>query len=168
MSGLLRSKNRRDTLESLPWVFGLCGSEILVVLQLQKAMSSYRLPPISSVPTLPSAERAAILDHLFEPSTPLYSLSLALLHDQSFPSYDDLITTVGVQLVDLAESSSTSNTQWLDSILGAHPRLGESNVESTQSQGEQAHLESGQESDKNTLAELNASYERAFPGLRYV
>ncbi len=131
-------------------------------------MTSYRLPPISSVPTLSSAARAAILDHLFEPSTPLHTLSVGLLHDQSFSSYNELLSAIRVQLVDLAESSSTSDTQWLDSILGAHPRLGESNIDSTQSQGEQAHLKSGQESDKKTWAELNASYESAFPGLRYV
>lgn len=131
-------------------------------------MTSYQLPTISSVPTLSSAARAAILDHLFEPSTPLHTLSVGLLHDRSFASYNDLISAIGVQLVDLAESSSTSDTQWLDSILGAHPRLGERNIDSTQSQGEQAHLKSSHESDEKSWAELNGSYEKAFPGLRYV
>ena len=131
-------------------------------------MTSYALPPISAVPTLPTSERAAILDHLFEPSTPLHTLSVGLLHEQTFPSYHDLISSIGVQLVDLAESPSTSDTQWLDSILGAHPRLGESKIDSSQSLSEQAHLKSLEESDNRTLAELNTSYERTFPGLRYV
>ncbi len=131
-------------------------------------MAFYRLPSILTVPTLSAAERAAILDHLFEPSTPLHTLSVGLLHDQTFPSYNDLISSVGMQLMDLAESSSTSDTDWLDTILGSHPRLGERKIESTQSQGEQAHLNSGEEGDEKALAELNALYEKTFPGLRYV
>lgn len=130
-------------------------------------MTSCKLPPIASVPSLPSTERAVILDHLFEPSTPLHTLSVGLLHDQTFLSYDDLITSIGVQLVDLAESASTSDTLWLESILEAHPRLGESKIDSAQSQGEQAHLKSNEET-KQALSELNKLYEQAFPGLRYV
>ena len=131
-------------------------------------MVSYKLPPISSVPTLTAAERAAILDHLFEPSTSLHTLTIGLLHDQTFPSYDDLVSSVGVQLLDLAESSSASDAKWLDSILEAHPRLGDRKIDSTQSQGEQAHLKSGEESDNKALAELNVLYEQTFQGLRYV
>ncbi len=133
-----------------------------------RAMTSYRLPLISSVPILSAAERAAILDHLFEPCTPLHTLSAGLLHDQRFSSYDDLISSVGMQFMDLAESSSTSDTQWLDNILKAHPRLGEKKIDSAQSQGEQAHLGSGEESNNKTLEELNVLYEQTFPGLRYV
>ena len=131
-------------------------------------MTSYKLPLISSVPTITAAERAEILDRLFEPSTPLHTLSVGLLHDQTFPSYDDLIAVIGMQLTDLAESSSTSDIQWVNSILGAHPRLGESQIDSTQSQGEQAHLKPGENNDQETLTELNALYEHTFPGLRYV
>ena len=133
-----------------------------------RAMTSYKLPPISAVPTLSTNERAAILDHLFEPSTALHTLSVGLLHEQTFPSYDDLISSVGVHLMDLAESPSTSDTQWLDSILGAHPRLGEGKIDSSQSLGEQAHLKSLEENDSKTLAKLNALYEQTFPGLKYV
>ena len=133
-------------------------------------MASYRLPPISELPTLSSAELVAILDHLFEPCVPLHTLSLGLLRAQTFSSYNDCIASVGVQLTDLAESSSTTDTQWLESILGAHPRLGEKKIESVQSQSEQAQLQSGPGANagQNELAELNASYENAFPGLRYV
>ena len=133
-----------------------------------RAMTSYSLPPISVVPTLSAIEHAAILDHLFEPSTPLHTLSIGILHEQMFPSYDDLISSIGMQLVDLAESPSTSDTQWLDSILGAHPRLGESKIDSSQSVEEQAHLKSLEESENKTLAEVNALYEQSFTGLRYV
>lgn len=132
------------------------------------AMASYKLPPVSTVPSLSTPELAAILDHLFEPCVPLHTLSINLLRDEKFPSYDDLVTSVGVQLSDLEDSSSASDTRWLHDILQAHPRLGEKKIESAQSQKEQAQLASGQEGDAERLAELNASYESTFPGLRYV
>lgn len=127
-----------------------------------------KLPPISIVPGLQANQRAAILDRLFEPCIPLHTLSVGLMHDQKFAHYDDLIAGIGLQLAALAESSSTSDTQWLHDILAAHPRLGEKKVNSTQSSAEQAHLKGeGGEVDSN-LAELNTLYEKAFPGLRYV
>jgi len=131
-------------------------------------MVLYALPPISTLPTLSAAELAAILDHLFEPCMPLHTLSVGLLRDQTFSSYNDCITTIGLQLTDLAESASIRDTQWLESILGAHPRLGEKNVESKQSQAEQAQLAPANDGGQEQLAKLNASYERTFPGLRYV
>ncbi|KAK4965667.1 hypothetical protein LTR28_003360, partial [Elasticomyces elasticus] len=103
-------------------------------------MYTSKLPPISSLPTLPTTDRALILDALFEPSQPLHTLSVELLHTQTFQSYDDLVATIGNQLSDLAESPSTSDTKWLESILGAHPRLGVEKVESAQSASEQAQL----------------------------
>ena len=127
-----------------------------------------RLPPIASVPGLPVEERAAILDNLFEPCVQLHTLSLDLLHGETFPSYDELVASIGVQLTDLAESTSTSDTQWLHSILAAHPRLGEKKVHSAKSRAEQAHLRSEGDNSDNELAELNELYERTFPGLRYV
>lgn len=131
-------------------------------------MSQFELPPISSVPGLPTIERAAVLDALFEPCTALHTLSLDLLHTQTFPSYNDLIASVGVQLTELSESDSTSDTQWLDKILEAHPRLGEKKVESAQSQAEQAQLNTGGEEEAAKLRNLNLEYEKTFPGLRYV
>jgi len=130
-------------------------------------MSGLQLPPISSVPSLSTVERAAVLDALFEPCTALHTLSLDLLHTETFGSYNDLIASVGVQLTDLSESPSTSDTEWLDNILGAHPRLGEKKVESAQSQAEQAQLNTGGE-EANKLRNLNEEYEKAFPGLKYV
>lgn len=127
-----------------------------------------KLPPIMTVPGLPAEERAAILDHLFEPCVPLHTLSLHLMHHEKFSSYDELIASVGVQLTDLAESSSTSDAHWLDDILAAHPRLGEKKVDSVKSSIEQAHLRGeGGQADRE-LADLNELYESSFPGLRYV
>lgn len=131
-------------------------------------MVVYTLPPISVVPTLSTTEFVTILDHLFEPSVPLHSLSVGLLRGQQFLSYDDCISAIGIQLTTLAESTSTSDTEWLESILKAHPRLGEKRIESTQSQAEQAQLAVADEDGPNKLAELNASYENTFPGLKYV
>ena len=125
------------------------------------------LPSISSVPSLTTHQRAALLDRLFEPCVPLHTLSVELLHDNLFQNYDELITSVGVQLTDLAESSSTSDSKWLDSILAAHPRLGDT-ADSVQSSHEQAHLHVETGDDGMSLSELNALYEKTFPGLRYV
>lgn len=126
------------------------------------------LPSIDSLPSLSAEERANVLDLLFEPCTALHTLSVELLANTRFSSYDDLIASVGTQLTDLSESSSTSDTQWLESILGAHPRLGAKKVDSAQSQAEQAQLHQGGEEEARKLKELNEEYERAYPGLRYV
>ncbi|KAK3048754.1 hypothetical protein LTR09_009866 [Extremus antarcticus] len=126
-----------------------------------------KLPPIEGVPSLPTSERAAILDQLFEPSTQLHTLSVPLLHEKTFESYNDLIAAIGVQLTDLSESASTSDTEWLQSILGSHPRLGAKKVDSEQSQAEQAQLQgNGEEAEQ--LRKLNEEYERVFSGLKYV
>ena len=70
--------------------------------------------------------------------------------------------------MDLSESPSTSDIEWLDKILGAHPRLGEKKVESAQSKAEQAQLNTGSEEEAAKLRDLNAEYEKTFPGLKYV
>lgn len=125
------------------------------------------LPPIDSVPSLSAEGRAQILDLLFEPSTQLHTLSVPLLHENTFESYHDLISAVGMQLSELSESASTSDSQWLESILGSHPRLGAKKVDSAQSQAEQVQLQgSGEEAEQ--LRKLNQEYESTFPGLRYV
>ncbi|PPJ57087.1 hypothetical protein CBER1_00469 [Cercospora berteroae] len=130
-------------------------------------MGLSKLPPVADIPTLSTADRAAILDLLFEPSTQLHTLSIPLLHEKPFESYADLISSIGVQLTDLAESASTSDTAWLESILGSHPRLGAKKVESAQSQAEQAQLQ-GNTDETEQLRLLNEEYEKTYPGLRYV
>ena len=131
-------------------------------------MSNFHLPPISSIPTLTTTERAAILDMLFEPCTALHTLSVEHLHEETFESYNALIASIGKQLTELQHSISTSDTEWLDKILAAHPRLGEKKVDSAQSRGEQAGLNTDGEEETEQLRELNKEYEEKFPGLRYV
>lgn len=146
-----------------------------------------KLPLISDLSSLPTETRAEILDLLFEPSPALHTLSLPLTSptdatagattSKPFESYDELIIAVGTQLNALADSSSTSDREWLDKILSSHPRLGEKKVDSALSRAEQAAMNaasgtSGSDKDKEAeaeeLRELNAQYEEAFPGLRYV
>lgn len=124
------------------------------------------LPPISSLPFLPVSAQTSVLSALFEPCAALQSLALPLLSD-SFDSYAQLIAAVGKQLTSLAESSSPSDTRSLDSILNAHPRLGEKKLESVRSSAEQAGLNEKADGS-GRLKALNDRYERAFPGLRYV
>jgi OHCU decarboxylase len=128
------------------------------------------LPPITTIPSLPTTSRALVLDTLFEPCVQLHTLSIDLLHKTPFPSYPGLIAAVGAQLTALFNSPSTTDTEWLDAILGAHPRLGEKKVEnlSEASRAEQAKLQGGNTEEGERLRELNEEYERAFPGLRYV
>jgi hypothetical protein len=131
-------------------------------------MPSYHLPPVSSIPNLTTTERAAVLDALFEPCAALHTLSIDLLHTETFESYDVLIADVGKQLYDLSESISVSDIEWLDKILAAHPRLGEKKVDSEQSRGEQAQLNTGVSEEAEQLRHLNLEYEKVFPGLIYV
>ena len=126
------------------------------------------LPSISSLPSLDAEKRAQVLDLLFEPCTQLHTLSVSLLHEQSFSSYPELIEAVGRQLQDLQQSNLESDHKWLDAILSAHPRLGEKKVDSEQSRKEQAQLNQGGAEEAEKLARLNRKYEDAFPGLRYV
>jgi 2-oxo-4-hydroxy-4-carboxy--5-ureidoimidazoline (OHCU) decarboxylase len=123
---------------------------------------AYLHPPFS-----PQFTHVSILTTLFEPSANLQQLILPLLSSTRFDSYTGLIAAIGNQLTSLAESSSPSDTTSLDRILNAHPRLGEKNLKSVQSSGEQASLRGNQHDDEE-LSELNERYERAFPGLRYV
>jgi hypothetical protein len=132
------------------------------------SMATSSLPPIAGLPSLSASERAQVLDLLFEPCTQLHTLSVELLGRTSFDNYGALIAAVGLQLTELAESASTSDTEWLESILGAHPRLGEKKIDSAQSRAEQAQLHDGQAEEAAQLKALNEEYERAYPGLRYV
>ncbi len=126
------------------------------------------LPPITELPTLDTEERAQVLDLLFEPCQQLHTLSVNLLRENTYSSYDELIEAVGKQLTDLSESNLESDNKWLEAILSAHPRLGEKKVESEQSRKEQAQLNQGGEGETAMLAEMNRKYEATFPGLRYV
>lgn len=129
--------------------------------------SAAKLPPVEQVSQLSTEDRAAILDLLFEPSTQLHTLAVPLLHENSFESWQDLIAAIGVHLIELSESASTSDTAWLEGVLGSHPRLGAKKVDSSQSQAEQAQLQ-GTTDEAEQLRLLNQEYETTYPGLRYV
>ncbi|ERF73350.1 hypothetical protein EPUS_08292 [Endocarpon pusillum Z07020] len=128
------------------------------------------LPSISSVPSLSTDRRAQILDTLFEPCTQLHTLSVSTLHGTTYSDYAALISSIGDQLKSLLNSLSTSDTEWLDAILAAHPRLGEKKVDSELSRQEQAQLQNGkgEKGEAEGLAEVNRQYEERFNGLRYV
>lgn len=127
------------------------------------------LPSISSVPSLSTESRTSILDTLFEPCIQLHTLSVAALHDRTHADYSSLISTIGNQLTSLLKSPSSTDSDWLDAILSAHPRLGEKKVDSELSRQEQAQLQqAGGEEESEKLAKLNREYEERFPGLRYV
>ncbi len=130
-------------------------------------MTANQLPPVHAIPTLSTIERAKVLDTLFEPCVPLHTLSVSLLHEKTFSSYDDLIASIGVQLTELSESSSASDTTWLLVILSAHPKLGEKKVDSAQSREEQTQLNTGGLEEADKLQAWNMQYEEAF-GFRYV
>ena len=130
-------------------------------------MAFHKLPPTTKLTSLSSQELASVLDYLFEPCAPFHTLAVPLLRSETFPTYDDLIASVGVQLTELSQSTSSSDKRWLESILAAHPRLGEKNIRSDQSASEQAQLR-GTDSEAKRLAQLNVSYEMTFPGLKYV
>lgn len=123
------------------------------------------LPPISTLPTLPEPTHIQILDLLFEPSPALHALALPLLSTTPpHPTYPALIASVQETLTALTRSPHPADLTTLDAILGSHPRLGATKVDSAQSQAEQAQLQGqGQQ-----LARLNEEYEARFPGLRYV
>ena len=127
------------------------------------------LPPISTLSSLSTTERAHILDTLFEPSTQLHTLSISTLNDGTLDSYPALITTIQQQLESLLESNLASDQEWLERILSAHPRLGAKKPESLSraSQAEQ-RASTGTEEEAAMLRRLSAEYEARFGGLRYV
>ncbi|KAK4237620.1 Oxo-4-hydroxy-4-carboxy-5-ureidoimidazoline decarboxylase [Achaetomium macrosporum] len=155
-------------------------------------MTTPSLPPITILPTLPDEALTSTIDLLFEPSPDLHALALPTLRGHPYASYDDLISAVRVQLLDLAAAASdvvVGNTEGgakkrkqqqqqllLHSILGSHPRLGEKKKEglSGLSSAEQKHLNtstsnnSDGEEEEEELARLNREYEARFPGLRFV
>jgi 2-oxo-4-hydroxy-4-carboxy--5-ureidoimidazoline (OHCU) decarboxylase len=134
-------------------------------------MVDIRLPPLSNILSNP-AELDAALSILFEPSPILTStlvpqLSSTLAQEPFITSYTELI--------DIA--ISTINT-WDDELraqfIAGHPRIGESNDLSNLSAKEQGASTSTDATAATPpdvlrrLAHLNACYERAYPGLRYI
>ncbi|KAK3301783.1 Oxo-4-hydroxy-4-carboxy-5-ureidoimidazoline decarboxylase [Chaetomium strumarium] len=152
-------------------------------------MTTPSLPPITTLPTLPDSALTSTLDLLFEPSPALHALALPTLRARPYPSYNDLIMALSVQLMDLASSSAAAASaagadtegegeggegekekrRLLHSILGSHPRLGEKKeVLSGLSSAEQRHLNQESDPEGEVLARLNREYEAKYPGLRFV
>lgn len=138
--------------------------------------TSSSLPPTSALAILAPSALPPILDILFEPSPTLHTL----VHDAPPPpaslvTYASLIAHIRTHLLSLASAPPPSQTAaddtrrgTLHAILGSHPRLGAKRVDSAQSAAEQAQLQGGGGDEAARLAGLNARYEEAFPGLRYV
>ncbi|KAK2804210.1 hypothetical protein FQN51_002299 [Onygenales sp. PD_10] len=152
------------------------------------------LPPITTLPSLPTPRLTTTLDTLFESSPALHTLILPLLTTQPFPSYPALIDAIGARMTALSAQNSTRDREVLRGILGAHPRLGERRKEglSELSRREQGGLDGGvgvgvgvggteekkggggeeaeaeAEAEAAELRRLNGVYEEKFPGLRYV
>ena len=103
------------------------------------------------------------MDYLFEPSVSLRSLCRELLTNEPSESYDDFVACINKKLSTLARSEAESDITNLNSIVGAHPRLGEGEHNlSQESSVEQRHLQTSREADE--LMEWNRTYERTFPG----
>ncbi|KAK9469682.1 Oxo-4-hydroxy-4-carboxy-5-ureidoimidazoline decarboxylase [Lipomyces arxii] len=127
-------------------------------------MTDYMLPEATLFRSLTEDERITVITHLFERSTELEKM---IVPEFSFVmSYGELIAHSRALLLNLASESASDPKQMkvLLDILAAHPRLGARKIESSHSVAEQASLQS----ESEALAELNAEYEKKFPGLRYV
>lgn len=129
------------------------------------------LPDVTTLASLPEPTLISVLDLLFEPSEDLHTLAIPTLRSITFATYPELIDTLRDQLLAIAQSvhSDPAARKPLLSILGSHPRLGASKIDSAQSAAEQAQLlQTGAEAEAEKLAALNREYEARFPGLRYV
>ncbi|SPQ26280.1 eca882d0-d8e2-4fb9-a919-aeebf9b3210a [Thermothielavioides terrestris] len=76
--------------------------------EVPAAAAALSLPPISALPTLPTAAQTAALDLLFEPSPALHALALPTLRAAAFASYPDLIAAVRTQLLALADTAASA------------------------------------------------------------
>lgn len=132
---------------------------------------SYKLPDISTLPTLPQAEQDEVLTHLFEPSETLFTYLRPYL-STSYSSYIELIEssrTAFLKLVDNKERDDLIKDSRIGDIIACHPRLGvpKTTKLSEHSSKEQKSLQSDDETIKKFVT-LNETYESQFPGLRFV
>ncbi|WEJ93547.1 hypothetical protein PSN45_001013 [Yamadazyma tenuis] len=137
----------------------------------------YTLPDIKEVTNLSHEKQSQLLDNLFEPCPTLTAILLqtVLATSTPFSSYKQLIETSRTQLLEYLRSSEQESEKTgeirpeIAKIISAHPRLGGAKKVqlSDHSSAEQKSLQGSQE-ETEMLAKLNAQYEEAFPGLRYV
>lgn len=121
------------------------------------------LPPVDVLRARSAPAQTAVLDLLFEPSPAIYATLLPVVQAAADgASYPELIDACHARLRALAGPAGAPET--LRSVVAAHPRLGETKLDSAQSAAEQASLAA----EDGRLAALNREYEERFPGLRYV
>lgn len=134
------------------------------------------LPTIESFKRLSSKDKRQVLDHLFEPCNTLSNFIFIKVLHQQYNTYPEFINLVRKELLEFLKQSETFQSQYqgeinpvINEIISAHPRLGEPKKEtlSVHSNNEQKTLNNDPEIIKK-LKELNAAYEKTFPGLRYV
>ncbi|GEQ72298.1 hypothetical protein JCM33374_g5985 [Metschnikowia sp. JCM 33374] len=130
----------------------------------------YNLPPSLQLHELSHQNKVEVLDHLFEPCSTLARLLTESVMTRPYANYKDFIESARQFLLDYlnAQEQKVEVSPDISSIISAHPRLGPSKDKlSTHSASEQKSLAgSAQEAEK--LAHLNETYEKTFPGLRYV
>ncbi|RCI15761.1 hypothetical protein L249_2503 [Ophiocordyceps polyrhachis-furcata BCC 54312] len=127
-------------------------------------MATAQLPAINDLRSCSEPEQTAALDLLFEPSAAIHAILLPVMRNEDFSSYADLIAACHRCLLSLADNDPGER---LMAVVGSHPRLGATKIDSAQSIAEQASLGDGDDT-AGQLAALNAEYELRFPGLRYV
>ncbi|EMG49854.1 hypothetical protein G210_5298 [Candida maltosa Xu316] len=134
------------------------------------------LPAIEVFKASSQSEQKQVFDHLFEPCDTLANFIFGKVMVQPFSSYQEFIELVRQELiafVRLSEFSQARNggeiNPIVNQIIAAHPRLGEPKKEqlSVHSSNEQKSL-NGDPEVIQKLKEMNETYEKTFPGLRYV
>lgn len=131
-------------------------------------MVSLPLPRV--LHTLQKDEIVEVLGHLFEPCPVLCDFVIDNVLNEPVDSYTALIENTRKKLLAflIQEESKSTVSSDIAHIISAHPRLGPSKDKlSSHSSLEQKSL-AGSEEEARKLAELNARYEKTFPGLRYV
>ncbi|PRT57085.1 hypothetical protein B9G98_04705 [Wickerhamiella sorbophila] len=118
----------------------------------------------SEFSSLPRPEQEKLLSLLFEHSQVFLDYVLPVCQEPA-QSWEELIERIRGHLRTMLK---TPDDERIPGIIAAHPRLGAKKVDSALSQAEQASLQTASARETEQLAELNAEYERTFPGLRYV
>ncbi|KAL9088833.1 MAG: hypothetical protein Q9159_002869 [Coniocarpon cinnabarinum] len=140
-------------------------------------MADSRLPSSSDLSNASPHQLHSITSILFEDSPELESIITTIIHEDPPSGYESLIELVRGRLksfvptpASLHDLGSVEKGHRPDSILNAHPRLGENKVNlSASSAAEQSNLQSSTDQQQALeLAHLNAEYEAQFEGLHYL
>ncbi|KAL6450625.1 allB1 Probable allantoinase 1 [Candida maltosa Xu316] len=125
------------------------------------------LPAIEVFKASSQSEQKQVFDHLFEPCDTLANFIFGKVMVQPFSSYQEFIELVRQELIAFVRLREINPI--VNQIIAAHPRLGEPKKEqlSVHSSNEQKSL-NGDPEVIQKLKEMNETYEKTFPGLRYV